>query len=66
MSRCALVTEAAGDLGRAAGVALAADGWSLLVADHPARARELEDTRQACAGAGAHVTVNIEVSGGAL
>ena len=50
MSRCALVTEAAGDLGRAAGVALAADGWSLLDGD---RSSYLTG-------------VNIEVSGGAL
>jgi NAD(P)-dependent dehydrogenase (short-subunit alcohol dehydrogenase family) len=49
MSRCALVTGAAGDLGRAASVALAADGWSLLIADHPAQAQRLEATREACA-----------------
>lgn len=49
MGRYALVTGAAGDLGRAAGVALAADGWGVLLADHPSRADELEATGAACA-----------------
>jgi NAD(P)-dependent dehydrogenase (short-subunit alcohol dehydrogenase family) len=53
MSRRALVTGAAGDLGRAASVALAADGWSLFVCDHPSQERGLEATRDACAVAGA-------------
>jgi NAD(P)-dependent dehydrogenase (short-subunit alcohol dehydrogenase family) len=48
MSRFALVTGAAGDLGRAASVALADAGWSLFVADHPAAAERLETTREAC------------------
>lgn len=55
MSRYALVTGAAGDLGRATCVALAADGWSLLIADHPAQAQRLEATREACAASGAAV-----------
>jgi NAD(P)-dependent dehydrogenase (short-subunit alcohol dehydrogenase family) len=50
MTRSALVTGAAGDLGRAMCAGLAADGWSLVVADHPDRARQLEVTREACAG----------------
>jgi NAD(P)-dependent dehydrogenase (short-subunit alcohol dehydrogenase family) len=49
MARFALVTGAAGDLGRAACVALAADGWSLFIADHPTQARGLEATSDACA-----------------
>src|SRR4051794_17424068 len=49
MARFALVTGAAGDLGRAACVALAADGWSLFIADHPTQARALEATSDACA-----------------
>jgi NAD(P)-dependent dehydrogenase (short-subunit alcohol dehydrogenase family) len=58
MSRCALVTGAAGDLGRAASVALAADGWSLLIADHPAQAERLEATRGACAHHGTEVAAD--------
>jgi NAD(P)-dependent dehydrogenase (short-subunit alcohol dehydrogenase family) len=49
MSRYALVTGAAGDLGRAVCVALARDGWPLLITDHPAKARGLDETRGACA-----------------
>jgi NAD(P)-dependent dehydrogenase (short-subunit alcohol dehydrogenase family) len=49
MDRYALVTGAAGDLGRAACVALAQDGWSLLISDHPSQASGLDDTRDACA-----------------
>jgi NAD(P)-dependent dehydrogenase (short-subunit alcohol dehydrogenase family) len=52
MSRYALVTGAAGDLGRAACLALAGDGWSLFIADHPAQAERLEATREACAPSG--------------
>lgn len=48
MGRYAFVTGAAGDLGRAAGVALAADGWGLLLTDHPTRAEQLDETRGAC------------------
>jgi NAD(P)-dependent dehydrogenase (short-subunit alcohol dehydrogenase family) len=50
VSRFALVTGAAGDLGRAACAALAADGWSLFITDHPSQARRLEATCEACAG----------------
>jgi NAD(P)-dependent dehydrogenase (short-subunit alcohol dehydrogenase family) len=50
VTRYALVTGAAGDLGRATCVSLAADGWSLFIADHPARSRELDETADACAG----------------
>jgi NAD(P)-dependent dehydrogenase (short-subunit alcohol dehydrogenase family) len=55
MSRRALVTGAAGDLGRAACVALAADGWSLFLADHPTQQQGLHATREACAGFGVEV-----------
>jgi NAD(P)-dependent dehydrogenase (short-subunit alcohol dehydrogenase family) len=48
MSRYALVTGAAGDLGRAVCLALADEGWSLFVADHAAAAERLETTRAAC------------------
>jgi NAD(P)-dependent dehydrogenase (short-subunit alcohol dehydrogenase family) len=47
-----LVTGAAGDLGRAACVALAGDGWSLFIADHPSQAERLEATREACSPSG--------------
>lgn len=55
MTRYALVTGAAGDLGRAACASLAADGWSLFVVEHPAQARGLEAASEACRGSGAHV-----------
>lgn len=41
-----MVTGAAGDLGRAAAVRLAADGWSLALVDHPSSRAGLEATRQ--------------------
>jgi NAD(P)-dependent dehydrogenase (short-subunit alcohol dehydrogenase family) len=50
-----LVTGAAGDLGRAACVALAGEGWSLQIADHPSQARALEATREACAATGVDI-----------
>jgi NAD(P)-dependent dehydrogenase (short-subunit alcohol dehydrogenase family) len=52
MSRYALVTGAAGDLGRAACVALATDGWELLIADHPSQAQGLDTTGDACSAIG--------------
>jgi NAD(P)-dependent dehydrogenase (short-subunit alcohol dehydrogenase family) len=55
MNRCALVTGAAGDLGHAASVALAAEGWSLLITDHPAQAERLAATRDACSPYGTAV-----------
>jgi NAD(P)-dependent dehydrogenase (short-subunit alcohol dehydrogenase family) len=55
MSRRALVTGAAGDLGRAACDALVKDGWSLFITDHPTQAEGLDATREACAGFGADV-----------
>jgi NAD(P)-dependent dehydrogenase (short-subunit alcohol dehydrogenase family) len=56
VARYALVTGAAGDLGRATCVALAQDGWSLLIADHPAQAARLDETRAACTAAGAEAS----------
>lgn len=53
MSRWALVTGAGGDLGRAIGAALARDGWSLLLTDHPAREEALAATDANCSAAGA-------------
>jgi NAD(P)-dependent dehydrogenase (short-subunit alcohol dehydrogenase family) len=53
VSRYALVTGAAGDLGRAACEALAQDGWSLFITDHPAQSDRLDATREACADSGA-------------
>jgi NAD(P)-dependent dehydrogenase (short-subunit alcohol dehydrogenase family) len=53
--RFALVTGAAGDLGRAASVALAEEGWSLFLADHKAAADALEVTQRQCAALGADV-----------
>jgi NAD(P)-dependent dehydrogenase (short-subunit alcohol dehydrogenase family) len=58
VSRYALVTGAAGDLGRATCVALAADGWSLLIADHPAQAQGLDATREACSAAGVEIAAS--------
>jgi NAD(P)-dependent dehydrogenase (short-subunit alcohol dehydrogenase family) len=55
MARYALVTGAAGDLGRAACASLAADGWSLFIADHPTQARGLEATSDACASSNCRV-----------
>ena len=55
MPRRALVTGAAGDLGRATCLGLATDGWSLWVADHPRAEQGLEATREICAAAGAEV-----------
>jgi NAD(P)-dependent dehydrogenase (short-subunit alcohol dehydrogenase family) len=51
----ALVTGAAGDLGRAACTALAEDGWSLFITDHPSQEEALDGTRDICATAGAEI-----------
>jgi NAD(P)-dependent dehydrogenase (short-subunit alcohol dehydrogenase family) len=55
MTRFALVTGAAGDLGRAACLALARDGWSLMITDHAAATEALDVTREACASTGVQV-----------
>jgi NAD(P)-dependent dehydrogenase (short-subunit alcohol dehydrogenase family) len=55
VSRYALVTGAAGDLGRATCIALAGDGWSLFITDHPTQAERLEATSAASAASGAEV-----------
>src|SRR3954454_18091445 len=55
MARWALVTGAAGDLCGAACAALADNGWSLFITDHPGQADRLEATREACAGSGVEV-----------
>jgi NAD(P)-dependent dehydrogenase (short-subunit alcohol dehydrogenase family) len=58
VSRYALVTGAAGDLGRAMCVALAGDGWSLFIADHPAQAQGLQATRDACTDSGLEIVAS--------
>jgi NAD(P)-dependent dehydrogenase (short-subunit alcohol dehydrogenase family) len=49
----ALVTGAAGDIGRAAARHLAHRGWSLALVDHPNMLGALDDTREQCAALGA-------------
>jgi NAD(P)-dependent dehydrogenase (short-subunit alcohol dehydrogenase family) len=42
--RVVMITGAAGDIGRAAALRLAADGWSLALTDHPVASEALADT----------------------
>ncbi len=48
----AMVTGAAGDIGRACALRLAVDGWRLALVDHPASAAALDVTRTAVVAAG--------------
>ena len=54
MARYALVTGAAGDIGRATCGAMAADGWGLFITDHPA---------QPCHGTPTALVVNAGIQG---
>ena len=49
----ALITGAAGDIGRATALRLAEQAWSLALVDHPSVSEALEETRQRCATVGA-------------
>ncbi len=51
----ALVTGAAGDLGRGAALRLAQDGWRLALSDHPAAAAALDETGRLALDGGADV-----------
>jgi NAD(P)-dependent dehydrogenase (short-subunit alcohol dehydrogenase family) len=51
----ALITGAAGDIGRATGLVLAEAGWRVALTDRPAAADQLADTAELCAVGGADV-----------
>jgi NAD(P)-dependent dehydrogenase (short-subunit alcohol dehydrogenase family) len=52
-----LVTGAAGDIGRAATLRLAQDGWRLALTDHPGAATALDETARVASESGADVWV---------
>jgi NAD(P)-dependent dehydrogenase (short-subunit alcohol dehydrogenase family) len=59
----ALITGAAGDIGRATGLVLAEAGWRVALTDHPRAADGLADTADRCAGRGADVwTETVDVT----
>lgn len=51
----AIVTGAAGDIGRAAAIELSQRGWALALVDHPAATVGIDETAQACEARGAAV-----------
>jgi NAD(P)-dependent dehydrogenase (short-subunit alcohol dehydrogenase family) len=55
LTKIAIVTGAAGDIGRATSLVLAAAGWTLAITDHPLAAAGLNDTHQLLAATGASV-----------
>jgi NAD(P)-dependent dehydrogenase (short-subunit alcohol dehydrogenase family) len=52
-AKVALVTGAAGDIGRATSIELAQRGWSIAATDHPSAGSELDATTSACGEVGA-------------